>query len=697
MSQNSPLSLILVRSTAFYRSDSWNTLVILIFGIVFKAALLTQVWEAVQFRGEKMGYPVRYFSSQNYHELKKECIKNKKLFEDPEFPASDESLFYRTRPMQQIDWRRPGELCEDPHLFVDGISHHDLHQGKLGNCWFVAACSCLALRKTLWKKVIPNWRKQEWDTKHPNKYAGIFHFQFWSLGEWVDVVIDDRLPCVDGNLIYCHSNVKNEFWTALLEKAYAKLSDSYEALDGGNTADAIVDFTGSVAESFDLTEGHYRSNLIEQARLFEGIYKVYRRGGLISCYIKPSSISDMETVTPMGLVKGHAYSVTKVKKVVLGEKTLCFGKTSKLFMVRMRNPWGSREWRGAWSDESQEWKRVSKSEKEGLGLTVRNDGEFWMTFEDWCTNFTHADVCRMINTSSLSFHKTWEKKEVRGSWTKNTEPLLNRSGGCFNNKITFFQNPQYVFDVSKEEEEALISLQQKDQRVRKKEGKGDNFIIGFEILKVELNRQYRIHKLHGQERAASTQYMNLRSIFLRKILKKGRYVIIPTTFHHGIISEFILRLFTDEPSHFRELLHDKPTVTCWTFLQGYPQTVTQVFVRSVEGVQRSENSGEGDLYLIIKCERESVRSAVCKKTNNTVFDIRAIFYQKNISETIKVQVWESHIMCDQFLGQVLLATSPNDPKEELSLQLHGKDGQEAKKMPGQINLKVVSSNDLLEL
>uniref|UniRef100_A0A8B9JN69 Calpain 5b n=1 Tax=Astyanax mexicanus TaxID=7994 RepID=A0A8B9JN69_ASTMX len=309
---------------------------------------------------------VKAFEGQQYSTLKKQCLQSGTLFEDPLFPAVDDSLFYQGNRIGRVHWKRPRELCDDPHLFVDGISAHDLHQGQLGNCWFVAACSSLASRESLWQKVIPDWREQEWDPEKDESYVGIFHFRFWRFGEWVDVVIDDRLPTVDNQLVYCHSNDSNEFWSALVEKAYAKVYGCYEALDGGNTADALVDFTGGVSEPMDLLEGQMAQDEVARNQLFERVLKVHNRDGLISCSIRATTVEDMEARLDCGLVKGHAYAVTDVKKVRLGHGLLAFFKSEKLHMIRMRNPWGEKEWSGPWSDSSEEWKKVSKSEREKL-------------------------------------------------------------------------------------------------------------------------------------------------------------------------------------------------------------------------------------------------------------------------------------------------------------------------------------------
>lgn len=44
--------------------------------------------------------------------------------------------------------------------------------------------------------------------------------------------------------------------------------------------------------------------------------------------------------------------------------------------------------------------------------------------------------------------------------------------------------PQYIFEVKKPEDEVLICIQQRPKRSTRREGKGENLAIGFDIYKV---------------------------------------------------------------------------------------------------------------------------------------------------------------------------------------------------------------------
>ena len=46
-------------------------------------------------------------------------------------------------------------------------------QGKIGNCWFVAASSVLAGVPKLWERVVPDARDQDWDPNLPDKYRHV--------------------------------------------------------------------------------------------------------------------------------------------------------------------------------------------------------------------------------------------------------------------------------------------------------------------------------------------------------------------------------------------------------------------------------------------------------------------------------------------------------------------------------------------
>ena len=53
---------------------------------------------------------LHYFRNQRYDKLKSLCVKEKKLFEDPEFPPEDKSLFFSRSPTEAVEWKRP-KVC----------------------------------------------------------------------------------------------------------------------------------------------------------------------------------------------------------------------------------------------------------------------------------------------------------------------------------------------------------------------------------------------------------------------------------------------------------------------------------------------------------------------------------------------------------------------------------------------------------
>uniref|UniRef100_A0A1A8UPS7 Calpain-3 n=1 Tax=Nothobranchius furzeri TaxID=105023 RepID=A0A1A8UPS7_NOTFU len=325
---------------------------------------------------------------KTFLELRDKYVEKNVLFEDPLFPANDSSLFYSQKPSMKFEWKRPTQICDNPHFIVDGANRTDICQGELGDCWLLAAIACLTLNEKLLYRVIPR------DQSFTENYAGIFHFQFWRYGEWVDVVVDDRIPTCNNHLVFTKSFRKNEFWSALLEKAYAKLHGSYEALKGGNTLEAMEDFTGGVTEFFELSEA--------PTDLYSIMKKALERGSLMGSSIDVSSAKEMESRTELGLIRGHAYSIIALEEC---DKV---SKDTKISLIRLRNPWGIVLWKGPWCPNSKEWLTISPADRENLKKQTVETSEFWMSFDDFKKTFTKLEMCNLTpDTLQDDERQTW--------------------------------------------------------------------------------------------------------------------------------------------------------------------------------------------------------------------------------------------------------------------------------------------------
>ncbi|KAM4662818.1 calpain-3 isoform 8-T8 [Discoglossus pictus] len=465
------------------------------------------------------------FEGQDFSTLRKECVAKKKLFEDDIFPAGGQSLGYK-----EFGQKATKEICENPQFIIGGANRTDICQGDLGDCWFLAAIACLTLNEKLLFRVIPP------EQNFTENYAGIFHFQFWRYGDWVDVVIDDCLPTFNNQLVFTKSSQRNEFWSALLEKAYAKLHGSYEALKGGNTTEAMEDFTGGVTEFYEIKEA--------PKDLFKIMKKAFDRGSLIGCSIDAIVPAQFETRMASGLVKGHAYSLTGVEETTY--------KADKVKLVRLRNPWGQVEWNGAWSDNSKEWTVIAKSEKSRLQHQIQEDGEFWMSFDDFMKNFTKLEICNLTaDALEADQLQTWTVSVNEGRWVRGCS-----AGGCRNFPDTYWTNPQYRLKLLEEDDDPednevvcsfLVALMQKNRRKDRKAG-ANLFTIGFAIYEMHGNKQHlqKDFFLYNASKDRCKSYINMREVSQRFRLPPSEYVIIPSTYEPHQEGEFILRVFSEK-------------------------------------------------------------------------------------------------------------------------------------------------------
>ncbi|KAK7863402.1 hypothetical protein R5R35_004360 [Gryllus longicercus] len=459
-------------------------------------------------------------------------------FRDPDFPHARASLAVELREDVR-GWRRPRKIAEKPQLFVDGISHHDVQQGRLGDCWFLAAATALAQYPDLIRQVMP-----EDQPLCGSDYHGIIVARFWRMGHWVSVYIDDKLPIdEDNDLVYGQCTTSNEFWLPLLEKAFAKFHGNYENIVGGFSSEAFLSLTGFVVEDFYLAEMPARD-----------LHRLFR------CELKNQSVIACATMTEedrKGLPGLHAYTVTGVGSLRLGD--------GLVRLVRVRNPHATGEWEGAWSDSDPNWNEIDGQKLEELGYEKQDDGQFWIKMSHFRKHFPEVWLAARLP----DFGDDYETLARQSFVVSHCWDVGLNAGGSDCSDPKFLTNPQFTLIVPQRDEPERKSEEDDEESESEEEEIGDIVIqliqeqdrskyqdlnsIGILIFEVADAEARRLTPalLDGLAPAKGSQPpLTQSSVVARARLRPGTHIVVPCTGEPDVARRFLLRVYSRKPVTF---------------------------------------------------------------------------------------------------------------------------------------------------
>lgn len=454
----------------------------------------------------------------DYERIKTGCLTRGELWEDPDFPATQSSVFYHQTPPFQFVWKRPKELYSKPSFVLDNCETFDVVPGKMGDKWLVSCLGVLYLSKGLFYRVVPA------DQRFEETHAGVFRFRLWWCGQWLEVLVDDRLPTVNGRLAFLHTSHSEQMWPALLEKAYAKLHGSYEALKYGSLLDGLADLTGGITESLPLPDAGDAYSL----------HSLLKTTSVVTCAHHSSKVINQERVN--GIEIGMNYRIYNIEKVDSSE--------GPVHVVRLSRP-------PAPGDpplthviiDINRWKSISPHERDRL--TSVSHG-FWMLFSELRRVFTHVELVHLdAETSrdepSLNDKHRWQMKLHQGGWRRGVS-----AGGCRNNVEFFHMNPQIQISLE-EPDSVVISLNQHSIMEPK--------VIGFSVytLTKGLTETAPAAFFKKNKSTMNSQYTNSRQVSHRCKLEVGSYLVLPTTFEPRDEANFSLRVYSSKPLKLKVL------------------------------------------------------------------------------------------------------------------------------------------------
>ncbi len=307
----------------------------------------------------------------------KSSLKSYKVPSLPSFLSKDKKKFLSQYALQNKDrysWKRLSEILnlKDLNIFQNNkTSISDVQQGELGDCYFLSVLSALSENPERIKKLIPKSKISD---------KGIYECNVFLHGYEIPIVIDDYFPVIeneDNNIAFAGINQESKsIWPILLEKVWAKCNLSYEDIINGNSADAFQFLSPAPFDTY------YHNN--DNKSLFDIIDDSIKKNYIVVSDITLTENTNLDYLSKMGLLTNHAYNI--IDTVTLKQNS------AEVKLLKIRNLWGTNEWKGDWSDNSGKW---TENFKRTVKLEKKEDGIFWMAYEDFIQFYTSTHICQI--------------------------------------------------------------------------------------------------------------------------------------------------------------------------------------------------------------------------------------------------------------------------------------------------------------
>lgn len=403
--------------------------------------------------------------------------------------------------------------------------------------------------------------------------------------------MDDRLPTVNGKLAFIQSLEGSTFWAPLLEKAFAKLHGSYEALKYGCSLEGLADLTGGATENINLRE--------DPAACRQTLHRLLSMTCLITAVVPndahsskgSSPYGDREAARrpgssssapferlPSGIMLATNYRITGLERVTTVDR-------ESLYLVRLLHPLGSgSEYMGSFSRDSRDWLQIANHDRlrcESLEEDCDQDIGFWMSWHDFVKTFSALEVVFLDGETSrdepsLRGKLAFSLKIFRGLWRRGVS-----AGGCRNHVDVFHTNPQLEITLpltSEPEDLTVFCLSQHSVL--------DPKVVGFSVygasntsrgssgpaspdcrtpisigesgrnsgLRDKLDhRPFDKQWFKRNKSLINSPYTNSKQISLRCQLERGAYVLLPTTFEPAQEGMFNVRIYSVRNTKLRLL------------------------------------------------------------------------------------------------------------------------------------------------